>query len=389
MAIDADDRPTTFDVAETAEWLEALEAVVRHDGPDRARYLLQDAFRRRTPPRAPSGRRPLDALRQHDPGRTSRTPIPGDQEIEHRLRSLVRWNAMATILQANKESSELGGHIASVPVRGHALRGRLQPLLARAVRRPRRRPHLHPGPLVAGHLRARLPRGAHRRGADEALPHRGRRRRALVLPAPVADAGLLAVPDGLDGPRPADGDLPGALHEVPRGPRPRRHREAPRLGVHGRRRDGRARVDGRDLAGRARAPRQPRLRHQLQPAAPRRPGARQRQDHPGARDELPRRRLERDQGHLGRPLGPAARRRHRRPPRAPHGGGRRRRLPDLQVARRRVRARALLRRRPRARAAWSRTGPTPTSGSSTAAATTRARSTPPTPRRSRTRASRR
>ena len=53
--------------------------------------------------------------------------------------------------------------------------------------------------------------------------------------------------------------------------------------------------------------RQPDLRHQLQPAAARRPGARQRQDHPGARERLPRRRLERHQGDLGHALGPAAR----------------------------------------------------------------------------------
>ena len=52
----------------------------------------------------------------------------------------------------------------------------------------------------------------------------------LVLPAPVADAGLLAVPDRVDGPRPAHGDLPGALHEVPARPRHRRHRRAARSG---------------------------------------------------------------------------------------------------------------------------------------------------------------
>ncbi|MFN7673656.1 MAG: pyruvate dehydrogenase (acetyl-transferring), homodimeric type, partial [Betaproteobacteria bacterium] len=39
--------------------------------------------------------------------------LPGDQEMEHRIRSLIRWNAVATVLRANKESSELGGHIAS------------------------------------------------------------------------------------------------------------------------------------------------------------------------------------------------------------------------------------------------------------------------------------
>ena len=49
-------------------------------------------------------------------------------------------------------------------------------------------------------------------------------------PHPVADAGLLAVPDRLDGPRADHGDLPGALHALPAGPRPRRHRRAARSG---------------------------------------------------------------------------------------------------------------------------------------------------------------
>ena len=119
------------------------------------------------------------------------------------------------------------------------------------------------------------------------------------------------------------------------------------LGVHGRRRDGRAGVDGRDLARRPREARQPRVRDQLQPAAPRRAGAREREDHPGARDELPRRRLERDQGDLGLRLGSAARERHRRLAPPADGGGGRRRVPDLQVEGRRVRPRALLRQVPR------------------------------------------
>ncbi|CAA9479834.1 MAG: Pyruvate dehydrogenase E1 component, partial [uncultured Solirubrobacteraceae bacterium] len=121
------------------------------------------------------------------------------------------------------------------------------------------------------------------------------------------------------------------------------------VGVHGRRRDGRARVDGRDLPRRPREARQPDLRRQLQPATPRRPGPRQREDHPGARDGLPRRGVERHQGHLGLALGPAPRLRPRRPAAPPDGGGRRRRLPDLQVALGRVRPRALLRRRARPR----------------------------------------
>jgi hypothetical protein len=78
----------------------------------------------------------------------------------------------------------------------------------------------------------------------------------------------------------------GALHEVPGQPRPdrrRARRAAQGVGLPGRRRDRRGRVAGRDRHGRPREARQPRLRDQLQPAAPRWPGARQRQDHPGAR----------------------------------------------------------------------------------------------------------
>ena len=111
---------------------------------------------------------------------------------------------------------------------------------------------------------------------------------------------------------PADGDLPGALPEVPARARHRRHREPQGLGVLRRRRDGRARVARRDRPGGAREARQPDLRHQLQPAAPRRPGARQRQDHPGARRRVPRLGLERHQADLGQLLGSAARARQGR-----------------------------------------------------------------------------
>ena len=227
-------------------------------------------------------------------------------------------------------------------VGGDALRHRLQPLLARAVGGSRRRPRLRPGPLGARRLRARVhARPLHRR-ADGQLPAGGRRQGHLVVSAPVADARLLAVPDRVDGSRAADGDLPGAVHEVPAGPRPREDRGPQGLVLLRRRRDGRAGVDGRDRDGGAREPRQPGLRRQLQPAAPRRAGARQRQDHPGARKRLPRRRLERDQGHLGPALGSAVRARQEGHPDAPDDGGRRRRVPDDQVEGRRVRPRAFL-----------------------------------------------
>ena len=167
-----------------------------------------------------------------------------------------------------------------------------------------------------------------------------------LLPAPAADARLLGVPDGLDGPRPAGRHLPGAVQPLPAEPRHQGHEPAARLGVPRRRRDGRARVDLRDLARRARGPRQPDLRHQLQPAAPRRPGARQRQGHPGARGPVPRRRLERDQGRLGPRVGRPPRPRRRRRPGREDEHDARRRVPEVLGLDRRLRPRALLRAGP-------------------------------------------
>ena len=159
------------------------------------------------------------------------------------------------------------------------------------------------GHIFARHLRARLPRRTPDRGAARQLPSGGRRQGAVVLSASLADAGLLAVPHGVDGPRAADGDLSGPLPALSARPRARRHRRAQGLGVLRRRRDGRAGIARRDLARRPREARQPDLRHQLQSAAPRRAGARQRQDRPGARGGFPRRRLERHQVPVGLRLG--------------------------------------------------------------------------------------
>ena len=104
----------------------------------------------------------------------------------------------------------------------------------------------------------------------------------------------------------------------------------------------------RDRPGGAREARQPDLRHQLQPAAPGRPGARQRQDHPGARGRVPRLGLERHQAALGQLLGSAAGARQGRHAAQGDDGHRRRRLPGVQGQRRRLRAQELLRPPPEA-----------------------------------------
>jgi pyruvate dehydrogenase E1 component len=100
------------DPLETQEWREALDGVVDFEGPERAEFLLDQVLaeaRRKGAPVPYSANTPY--LNTIPPDQQARHP--GDRAIEHRIRSLIRWNAAAMVLRANKESSELGGHIAS------------------------------------------------------------------------------------------------------------------------------------------------------------------------------------------------------------------------------------------------------------------------------------
>ena len=378
-----------IDPAETDDWLTSLDQVVAAGGRDPRPVPPLQAAQARAPAPDRAAAADPDPLHQHDqPGAGAGLPgrrgdgaaDPPDDPLERGRDGPAR------------EQPVLGDRRPPRDVRlgGDALRGRLQPLLPRQGRRRQRRPDLLPGPRRAGHLRPRVPRGPAERRPARPLPARDDAGRGpQLVPAPAPDARLLGVPDGLDGPRPDQRDLPGALQPLPPQPRPARHLGLARLGVPRRRRDRRARVARRAPRRGARGPRQPDLRRQLQPAAPRRPGPRQRQDHPGARVRLPRRRLERHQGHLGPRVGRAPRARRRRRARPADERDARRRVPEVLGRRRRLHPRALLRARPAARASSSSTCPTTTSPSSAAAATTTARSTPPTRPRPSTRARRR
>jgi pyruvate dehydrogenase E1 component len=101
-----------IDPVESEEWLDALAAVVEHDGPERASELLDHVFDEARL-RGLYVRPDLSTPYINTIPPEAEDQIPGDPEIEHRLRSLVRWNAMAMVVQANRDSTELGGHIAS------------------------------------------------------------------------------------------------------------------------------------------------------------------------------------------------------------------------------------------------------------------------------------
>ncbi|MFM8333875.1 MAG: pyruvate dehydrogenase (acetyl-transferring), homodimeric type [Candidatus Methylumidiphilus sp.] len=101
-----------LDPTETREWLDALAAVIETEGAERAHYLIErlvDKARRsgiNLPYKANTA-----YLNTITPQRQPR--FPGNAELEHRIRSYIRWNAMAMVVKANKVSSEYGGHIAS------------------------------------------------------------------------------------------------------------------------------------------------------------------------------------------------------------------------------------------------------------------------------------
>jgi pyruvate dehydrogenase E1 component len=101
-----------IDPEETREWLDALDAVVDREGVDRAHFLLENLI---TKARSRGAFLPYNANTPYvNTIPVDRQPrCPGNREIERRIRSIIRWNAVATILRANAKTSELGGHIAS------------------------------------------------------------------------------------------------------------------------------------------------------------------------------------------------------------------------------------------------------------------------------------
>ena len=101
-----------IDNAETGEWLESLQAVIEQDGAERAHYLLTRLldYTRRA-----GAHLPYDATTAYINSipLEREKKLDGDAGIEWRIRSMIRWNAIAIVLRAGKRDGDLGGHIAS------------------------------------------------------------------------------------------------------------------------------------------------------------------------------------------------------------------------------------------------------------------------------------
>ena len=191
---------TDADPQETREWLDALHGVLANEGPDRAHYLIEqliDAARQRGAYLPFSAN---TALHQHDSRRRARCASRATRTsstASARTCAGTRWRWS---LRANKNTN-VGGHIASF-----ASAATLYDVgFNHFWHAPSDE---HGGDLVfvqghsaTGRLRARIHARTPDRGAARQLPPGGRRRGHLLVSAPVADAGFLAVPDGVDGPR--------------------------------------------------------------------------------------------------------------------------------------------------------------------------------------------
>ena len=341
------------DPVETQEWVDSLRAIVQYQGVDRARFILE---RLRDEARRTGAQLPFTATTPYvntiPPEREAKPTW--NRELEHKVRSAIRWNAVAIILRANKESSELGGHIASFQSSallydigfGHFWHA---PTAEHGGDLIYVQGHVSPGIYARAFVEGRL--------SEEQLLNFRQETGGKGIPSyphpwlmpdfwqfPTVSMGL--------GPLMAIYQARFLKYLEGRGLAKTEGRKVWAFLGDGEMR--RARVARCDLARRAREARQPDLRRQLQPAAARRAGARQRQDRPGARGRLPWRRLERHQGAVGLDLGQAVREGQERTAPAAHGGVRRRRVPGLQVEERRLRARALLRQVPGAEGARRR-----------------------------------
>src|SRR5438270_1729256 len=104
--------PPDADPVETREWLDAFDALVETAGRERATFLLRkllDHARARRVPLPPV----LNTPYKNSIALAEQPQFPGNVELESRISAMVRWNALAMVVRANRAHAELGGHIAS------------------------------------------------------------------------------------------------------------------------------------------------------------------------------------------------------------------------------------------------------------------------------------
>jgi len=103
---------TDSDSQETQEWIESIRSIIETSGKDRTHFILEKLieFARRNGVRMPYSAT-TDYVNTIPV--SHQEPYPGDRDIERRIKSIIRWNAMAMVVRANRENHGIGGHISS------------------------------------------------------------------------------------------------------------------------------------------------------------------------------------------------------------------------------------------------------------------------------------
>jgi len=104
--------PEDIDPVETQEWLESIDSVLKVHGAERAHFLLERLIDHTRRSGAYLPFKANTAYLNSIPVSREK-PYPGDRALEKRIKAYIRWNAMAMVVNANRESSEYGGHIAT------------------------------------------------------------------------------------------------------------------------------------------------------------------------------------------------------------------------------------------------------------------------------------
>ena len=297
-----------FDPQQANEWIEALNQVVETSGPEGAVRLLDQLSERA---RILGADLPIhlntpyaNTIRSED-----EIPYPGDR-LERRIKSLIRWNAMAMVVRRTRTTRHRRAHL-HVRFAGDAsksdstISSRLGTAISRATSSISRATH-RPACMPA------LSSKAAERGAPEQLPSRIARRPGLSsYPHPWLMPDFWQFPDRIDGPRADQRDLSGALHALPG--ESRHHPDDADRKVWAFLGDGE--TDEPETLGAMTLASREKLDNLIfvvncnlqRLDGPVRGNGKH---HPGTGSGVPRRRLERDQGHVGRGLGRAVRARY-------------------------------------------------------------------------------
>src|SRR5687768_321746 len=100
------------DPQETSDWVHSLDSVVENEGRARAQFILYRLMKRARQHNL--GLPPLTATRYINTISPEQEPdYPGDEEMEHRIRQFIRWNAAAMVIRANHHYEGIGGHLAT------------------------------------------------------------------------------------------------------------------------------------------------------------------------------------------------------------------------------------------------------------------------------------